>query len=197
VETSRKRAHYCYVARSEFNTSPIGDFKRRKNKCGPGQPPGPHRSWISLVCLPIARSGETTVLVRQRSLGVPLLPVLAAKLRFRESLSATHAVASGPTRSKSGKWRRPQCPGNQHALTRISDFPWQFTLENRQLPPASPQSIVWQALRVPTFSVNPLWGRMLQAAIEKHYAYVNKLWTMRLPCGRLRKIWQESFSVEF
>jgi hypothetical protein len=31
-------------------------------------------------------------------------------------------------------------PGNQHALTRISDFPWQFTLENRQLPPASPQS---------------------------------------------------------
>jgi len=40
-----------------------------QNKCGLDQPSKPHRSWISLVCLPIARRGGTTVPVRQRSPG--------------------------------------------------------------------------------------------------------------------------------
>ena len=59
------------------------------------------------------------------------------------------------------------------------------------LPPASPQIIVRQALRVTTFSLNPLWGRMLRAATEKHFPLVRKLWTTRLPCGKLRKSAEE------
>jgi hypothetical protein len=50
-----------------------------KNKCGPGQPPEPHRLVDLNSCLPAARSSESTALVRQRSRGVPLLPVLAAE----------------------------------------------------------------------------------------------------------------------
>jgi hypothetical protein len=32
-----------------------------------------------------------------------------------------------------------------------------------------------------------LWGRMLRTATKKHFALVQKLWRMRVPCGRLRK----------
>ena len=163
-----------------------------QNKCGPDQPSEPHRSWISLVCLPTARRGGTTALVRQRSRGSATFTSTKCRMRFVESLSAPYAAASGPTCSKSRKWRRPQCPGNQHALARISDFPWQFTLENCQLPPASPQSIVWQALRIPTFSVKPLWGTMFSGATEKLSAIVQNLWTRRLACGMLRKTASES-----
>jgi hypothetical protein len=51
---------------------------RQKNKCGSDQPSKPHCSWISRPAFSPLRSGEMTVLVRQRSLGVPHLPVLAA-----------------------------------------------------------------------------------------------------------------------
>ena len=54
--------------------------------------------------------------------------------------AAFPAAADGPTRSMSGPWRRPQCPGNRYALARVSNFPRQLTLENCRLPPASPQS---------------------------------------------------------
>jgi hypothetical protein len=88
----------------------------------------------------------------------------------------------------------PGQPARAHAHFR---FP--LAIHPRESPAATSVTAISrsQALRVPTFSVNPLWGRMLRAAIEKRYAHVNKLWTMRLPCGRLRKIWQESFSGEF
>ena len=114
--------------------------------------------------------------------------VLVANSRFEELLFCKPLrwpAAQPAQRAGSGGGRNAQ--GNQHALARISDFPWRFTLENRQLPPASPQSIVRQALRVPTFSVNPLWARRLRAATEKHLALVQKLWTIVLPCGMLRK----------
>jgi hypothetical protein len=54
--------------------------------------------------------------------------------------------------------------------------------------------IIWQALRIATFSLNPLSGRMLRPATEKHSPLVQKLWTMSLPCGSLRKTAQESRS---
>ena len=159
-----------------------------KNRCGTGQPPVPHRSWISLVCLPAAMGSRTTVLVRQRSLGVPLLPVLAAQPRFRESLSRSSCGSQQPNPLQEQAVRRPQCPVNQHALARVSDFP--LAIHPRESPAATSVTaiIVRQALRVPTFSLNPLWARTLQPATENPCPRVNKLWTMRLPCGSLRKM---------
>jgi hypothetical protein len=83
--------------------------------------------------------------------------------------------------------RRPQCPGNRHALARIVRFP--LAIHPRELPAATSVTaiVVRQALRVPTFSMNPLWDRTPRAATEKHYGRVNKLCRTRLLCGKLRK----------
>jgi hypothetical protein len=43
--------------------------------------------------------------------------------------------------------------------------------------------------------VDPLWSRMLRAATEKHCTLVQKLWTVSLPCGRLRKTKRQFPSV--
>ena len=156
-------------------------------------PATPAASFVDLSsCLPAARSNETTVPVRQRSPGVPLLPVRAQTRDSENHFSATSAVvASGPTRSGSGKWRRPQCPGNRHALARVSEFP--LAIHPRELPAATSVTaiIIWQALRFATFPLIPLWARMLRPATEKPFPLVQKLWTGRLPCGSLRKSAQE------
>jgi len=67
-------------------------------------------------------------------------------------------------------------------------FQFPPAIHPRELPAATGVTaiIVRQALRAPR-SLNPLWGRTLPAATEKHFPLVQKLWTMRLPCGRLRK----------
>jgi len=78
----------------------------------------------------------------------------------------------------------PGQPVRAHALP---NFPWQFTLENCQSATGVTAIIVRQALRIATYSLNPLWGRMLRPATRKHFALVQKLWTVKLPCGRLRK----------
>jgi hypothetical protein len=107
---------------------------KQQNECGPGPAtPGRIVRLELSSCLPAARSGEPTVPVRQRPLGVPLLPVLLRNRDSKHRSSATETAASGPTRSRSEKWRRPQCPGNRHALARISDFPCHQRHRNRRL----------------------------------------------------------------
>ena len=79
-------------------------------------------------------------------------------------------------------------PGQPVALARVFwRIPRQFTLENRRSAAGFAAIVVRQASEGPTYSVNPLCSRLLRAATEKHFALVQKLWTMRLPCGRLRK----------
>ncbi len=77
-------------------------------------------------------------------------------------------------------------PGQPVALARIFwSVPRQFTLANRRLPLALPQS--FGKLRNSHVSVNPLSAELLRPATQKSCALVQKLWTMRLPCGRPRK----------
>jgi len=73
------------------------------------------------------------------------------------------------------------------ARARFPNFPWQFTLENCQSATGVTAIIHWQALRIATYSLNPLWYGMLRVATEKHFLLVQKLWTIVLPCGSLRK----------
>jgi hypothetical protein len=153
--------------------------------------PGPATRAASFVdlnsCLPAARSGETTVLVRQRSPGVPHLPVLAAELRFRKSLLCNpcdrewpsllneRTVEEGRKARATGTRSRafPISPGN--SPSRIASC----HRRHRNHHPASFENS--------TFSLNPLWAGLLRPATEKHFALVQKLWTLRLPCGCLRK----------
>jgi hypothetical protein len=71
--------------------------------------------------------------------------------------------------------------------SRASDFP--PAIHPRELPVCRRVTAIirWQALRIATYSLNPLSSRMFRLATEKHFALVKKLWTIGLPCGRLRK----------
>ncbi len=123
----------------------------------------PHRSWN--LILPSRRQERRDDGTGPTALrGAPLLPAPAAKHDSENRVAASYAVGQRPIPLIEQEVEEAAMPG-QPARTRahFRFFPWQFTLENRQLPPASPQSIVWQVLRVPTFSVKPLWGRRPRA----------------------------------
>ena len=164
-----------------------------QNKCGPRPATlEPHRSWI-LRSLPSRRLGQRndgtgpTALTRMSATFTDcgcraVIPGIAA--------SATSAVASSPTQLREREVEEAAMP-RQPARTRaLPIFPRQFTLENYRFAAASPQSS-WRASEGPTFSVNSLCGRSWRVATEKRFALVQKLWTIRLPCGRLRKTQNE------
>ena len=85
----------------------------------------------------------------------------------------------------------PGQPVRAHARFQFS--PGNSPSRIASLPPASPTFIIRQAETIATYSLNPLWSRMLRPAIEKHSALVNKLWTIGLACGSLRKNPHESW----
>jgi hypothetical protein len=68
-------------------------------------------------------------------------------------------------------------------------FQFPPAIHPRELPAAAGFAaiILRQALRFTTYSLNPLSDRMLRPATEKPSALVQKLWTIGLPCGTLRK----------
>ncbi len=77
-------------------------------------------------------------------------------------------------------------PGQPVALARVVwNVPRRFTLENRRLPLALPQS--FGKLRKSHVSLNPLSASLLRLATEKTCVLVQKLWTKLLPCGIRRK----------
>ena len=103
-----------------------------KNKCGPGQPPKPHRSWISRLAFPpLGAAGRwywSDSARKERHF-------YQYGLQKRDSVnhfSATLAASRLPSPLKSRLWRRPQCPGNRHALARASEFP--LAIHPRELP---------------------------------------------------------------
>jgi hypothetical protein len=77
-------------------------------------------------------------------------------------------------------------PG-QPARSRVSDFPRQFTLENHRSAAGFTACIVRLSSEDPTFSVHPLCRTLLRPATQKDFHVVQKLWTLILPCGTLRK----------
>ena len=83
----------------------------------------------------------------------------------------------------------PGHPVRTRARFRIS--PGNSPSRIASLPPASPQIIHWQDLRIATYSLDPLCSGMWQPATEKHFPLVQKLCTVRLPCGSLRKTAEE------
>jgi hypothetical protein len=108
------------------------------------------------------------------------IPDLAIK-RPRDHELASPAVASGPScpssneqRAGGGGGRNAQ--GNQSHSRAFLDVPRRFTLENRQLPLALPQS--FGKLRKLHVSLNPLSVRLLRLATQKTRALVQNLWTM-------------------
>ena len=130
-----------------------------KNKCGRAS--HPTASFVDLSRLPSRRLGR-----RADGTGPTALTSECHFYRYGcraliqriISLQPLWWPAAQPA-PKSRKWRRPQCPGNRFALTRVSECP--LAIHPRELPAATGVTaiIVRQALRNPTFSLNPLCAR--------------------------------------
>jgi hypothetical protein len=71
--------------------------------------------------------------------------------RFEESSICKLAVASGQPGSESGQWRRPQCPGNQRALTHASDLPPAIHGVNYRSAAGAAAIVVRQSVKVQRF----------------------------------------------
>jgi hypothetical protein len=152
----------------------------------------PHRSWISnLACPPLGATGRRcwSDSAHQECHFYQHWP---QNRDSKNRSSAAPAAASGPTRSEERVVEEAAMPG-QPVRTRA-----RFPIS----PGNSPSRIAgchqrhrkhrWQVLRFATFSLNPLSARMSRPATQKPFAIVQKLWTVRLPCGKLRKSAQES-----
>jgi hypothetical protein len=161
--------------------------------------PGPATRAASFVDFSLALSplGTASRWYRSDSApeGVPLLPAPPQNpIRENQLSQLCGGPAAQPTPRVGSRGGRNARATGSHSRA-FPNFPWQFTLENCQLPPASPQIIVRQALRDPTFSMNPLSTRMLRAATAICCPLVQKLWSMCLPCGRLRKCADQTLSI--
>ena len=154
----------------------------------------PHRSWTFKAAFPSLRAAGTTVPVRQRSHSqrAPHLPALLQTCDSENRCPATSVVASSPTQLKERGVEEAAMPGQPARAHARFRFP---TGNSRSriagLPPASPQSSFGASLEVPTYLVETLCGRSFRVAIEKRSPVVQKLWTMALPCGSLRKSVEE------
>jgi len=132
-----------------------------------------------------------TVLGRKRS------PTVARSATFtstgrrsaipKNHFSTTRRWPAAHPAQKSKKLRRPQCPGN-HSRTRVrfrfspGDSPSRIASCHRR------RRIVIQRVRkLLTYALKSLCGTISRAATENYLSPVNKLWTMRLSCGALRK----------
>jgi hypothetical protein len=81
------------------------------------------------------------------------------------------------------------------ARARFLEVPRQFTLENRRLPLALPQSS--GKLRNSHVSLNPLSSTLSRLAIQNSCPLVQNLWTMCLPCGSPRKTENKFLRLRF
>jgi hypothetical protein len=142
-------------------------------------------------CHPAARDGEPTVLVRQRSRMSATFTSTgcrAAILRITSPPPLRWPAANPLQEREVEEAAMPGQPVRTRARFRMS-----LAIHPQELPAATSVTaiVVRQALRNPTFSLHPLCGRMSRPAIENRSSLVQKLWTMRLPCGSLRKTVKE------
>jgi hypothetical protein len=102
------------------------------------------------------------------------------------------ALASRP-KSASGMGRRPQRPGNQsrsRALLKLSP-----AIHPRELPAAAGSAAIIRQAQNITSSLVPLSITFPHAATRDSISFVQKLWTLRLPCGSMRKKQNELWIV--
>jgi hypothetical protein len=169
-------------------------MKLAKNGNAAGPATRPH-SYVISCSARSPRGGGMTASARQRLRSheqqVPHLPKRVAHSQSRDhELASLRWPAVRPAlcseEPQAGGGRRPQCPGNQSRLRAFSgmspgDSPSRIT----RLPLALPQS--FGKLRKLHVSLNPLSVTLLCLATQKTQPLVQKLWTLRLPCGRPRK----------
>ena len=175
-----------YRSESSRNNPPEASCLGPKKQMRPGQPPDRIRTWIPApTSSPLG--GGMTALARQRSRRSAAFAKTSREFVILRSRTCSFNGASGPMScSEKQVGEEAATPRQPVALARVFwSVPRQFTLENRRLPLALPQS--FGKLRNYHVSLNPLSASLLRLATQKSSAIVQKLWTMRLPCGSQRK----------
>jgi hypothetical protein len=167
-----------------------GKLSPQKNTARTSHPSRIVRRTLS-ACLPAARRRDNgtgpTALTGSATFTSTSCKIAIRRIAFPQLIAAGQRPYPLIERAVGG--RSAQATGTRSRA--FSDFPWQ--IHPRELPAATSVTaiIVRQALRVPTFSMNPLCGRTLRLATENRFALVQKLWRMSLPCGSLRKLARE------
>ncbi len=151
--------------------------------------PGPATRAASFVdlssCLLAARNSEPTLLVRQRPPGCYIYQYQLQNVIQR--ITAPQPLRWPPAQPVQRAGEEAAMPGQPaRARARFRMSPGNSPSRIASLPPVSPQSSFNKTESSHVFA-DPLWGRMLRTATKKHFALVQKLWRMRVPCGRLRK----------
>ena len=161
--------------------------------------PASHRrrivSWISILAFPPLRSGGTTVLVRQRSRGVPLLPVLDAEHdsenMIRRIASLQPCVGQRPSLLKEQAVEEAAMPGQPVRARARFQFP--PAIHPRELPAATGVTaiIIRQALRFPRFAA-PTLGQNVTTRNRKTFPPCaetvddrTSLWKPEENCGEI------------
>lgn len=118
-----------------------------------------------------------------RSAGRPR--TIIPESRFRHHRPTTCAMPAAQLCSRASRKRRPQRPGAQPALTRVSGLP--PAIHPREPPATAGFAVRPAGLKASRFRCHTLWGRTSRPATEKLRPVVKKLWTTKLLCGTLRK----------
>jgi len=151
---------------------------------------------LEFFCLS-PHGGGMTASARQRRRPCGLTDVAFAKascrLRSCDRLPAALAVGQRPCpaprseETEPGLGEEAATPGQPAALARFTGVPRQIhPREFTGLPLALPLS--FGKLRTSyVFRCNPLSSTLLRRATAKSFPIVHKVWTLRLPCGVLRK----------
>jgi hypothetical protein len=106
---------------------------RKKQKCGPGQPPGPHGTWIFCSRLDRHSRDGMTLLARQRSRGSATFARAGCTPRSCDHELQPLRRPAAQSHSQVGSERRPQRPGQpgtrSHAFSGLSsgDSPSRIT----------------------------------------------------------------------
>jgi hypothetical protein len=155
--------------------------------------PAPHRSWISRPAFPplgAASRRYWSDSARQKG-RVPLLPVLAAEhdsvnmIRRIASLQPLRWPAAQPAQGADCRGgRNARATGSRSRAFPISpsNSPSRIASCHRRHRNHHPASF-----ENSTFALHPLSFTTSRPATEKHFFLVQKLWTIGLPCGSLRK----------
>ena len=128
--------------KSEVQGASVGNHVGKK-QMRPG--PATRAAWyVDFLARFSRRAGRCSRSESAPLRGVPLLPERAADHDFHHR-SASTAGTSGPILFKDRMRRRPQCPGNQHALTRGLECPRRLRWLCRNHPASSRRVHVFTA----------------------------------------------------
>ena len=134
MDTTRKGVDYSSSElRKEFPTRFSSYALAKTNAARASHPSRIVRGSLNSAIL-AARSNEMMITGPTGSRGVPLLPAPGARRGSENHALQPPQWASSPTRSKSAKWRRPQCP-DKRKRSRATECP--LAIHPRELPAAT------------------------------------------------------------